>query len=91
MVWTGPTRLTPVSAIEGWGQKLNAAGAAMIPPPTAVRPELTTDDVAWLNEQMALTDRPPVRYAREIPIPAPPSGARPAPPTGWITTVEVRH
>lgn len=67
MVWTGPT--TPQSAIDNWGQKLNAAGVAMIPPPLAVRPELTADDVAWLNEQMALTERPPVRYARKLPDP----------------------
>jgi len=67
MVWTGPT--TPQSAIDNWGQKLNAAGVAMIPPPTAVRPELTPDDVAWLNEQMALTGRPPVRYACVLPRP----------------------
>lgn len=83
-------RLTPQSAIDGWGQKLNAAGAAMIPPPTALRPELTDGDVAWLNGQMALTGRPPVQFAREIPIPALPSGVRPAPPTGWITMTEVR-
>jgi hypothetical protein len=77
-------RLTPQSAIDGWGQKLNAAGVAMIPPPLAVRPELTADDVAWLNEQMAHTERPPVRYAREMPLP--PMGS----PTGFITTVKVR-
>lgn len=58
MVWTGPV-----------GQKLNHAGVAMIPPPVAVVPELTADDVAWLNDQMALTERPPVRYARELPRP----------------------
>lgn len=39
------------------------------PTPVAVRPELTDDDVAWLNEQMARVGNPPVRYAREIPLP----------------------
>lgn len=57
-------------------QMLNLAGVAMIPPPLAVMPELAVDDVAWLNEQMALTDRPPVRYARELPIPSPSAGLR---------------
>lgn len=80
MVWSGPV-----------GQRVNLAGVAMIPPPMAVRPELTADDVAWLNEQMALTERPPVQYARAVPIPALPSGRCPAPPTGWITTTEVRE
>jgi hypothetical protein len=41
----------------------------MIPPPLAIRPELTEDDVRWLNDQMALVDRPPVQYARELPRP----------------------
>lgn len=75
MVWLGP--ITPQSAIDNWGQKLNAAGVAMIPPPTAVHPELTDDDVAWLNDQLALTERPPMRYARTLPPPPlPPGGAR---------------
>lgn len=83
-MWLGGPicQTTPQSAIDNWGQKLNAAGVAMIPPPLAVRPELTADDVAWLNEQMALTDRPPVRYARDLPVPVPPSG--------FITTERIR-
>ncbi len=80
MVWTGPTRLptrlTPQSAIDRWGQKANAAGIAMIPPPTALRPELTDDDVVWLNGQMELTGRPSVQYARSLPTPPPSSGIR---------------
>jgi hypothetical protein len=76
MVWTGPV-----------GQRTNLAGVAMIPPPLAVCPELTADDVAWLNEQMALTDRPPVRYARELPIPPLPSGRRPS-GESWFPTRE---
>jgi hypothetical protein len=39
------------------------------PPRMDVRPELTTEDVAWLNKQMALTESPPVRYARRMPRP----------------------
>lgn len=39
------------------------------PPRLDVRPELAADDVAWLNDQMALIDRPEVRYARELPRP----------------------
>lgn len=57
-------------------QKLLRSGVAMIPPPLAVMPELAADDVAWLNEQMALTGRPPVRYARELPVPLPSAGLR---------------
>lgn len=44
-------------------------------PRLALRPELTEEDVAWLNRQMGMTDDPPVRYAREIPLPPLPSGA----------------
>ena len=81
MVWVGP--LT--------AQGLNAAGVAAIPPPLAVRPELNDDDIAWLNEQLALTSRPPVRYARALPLPPPPPpGARAAADTSWITTAVVR-
>ena len=58
MVWTGPV-----------GQRLNLAGVAMIPPPLAVRPELTAADVEWLNRHMDLTGRPSLRYAREEPRP----------------------
>lgn len=39
----------------------------MIPPPLAIRPELTDGDVAWLNGQLALVDTPQVRYARMLP------------------------
>lgn len=63
MVWTGPV-----------GQRLDPAGAAMIPSPLDVRPELTDEDVAWLNEHMALTERPPVRYARRLSVPPLPAG-----------------
>jgi hypothetical protein len=31
-----------------------------------VRSDLTDDDVVWLNDQLALIDQPPVRYAREL-------------------------
>lgn len=74
-------------AWESRGQTLAWEGLKMIPPPLAVRPELTADDVAWLNDQMALTERPPVRYARELPVPALPSGAALRPPTGRGTHV----
>jgi hypothetical protein len=54
------------------------APGAVRPPRLAVRPELTEADVAWLNQQMALTDQPPVTYARAIPAPPPPSGGKPS-------------
>lgn len=57
-------------------QSLNLAGVAMIPPPLAVRPELTDDDVDWLNTQLQLVGRPPVVYARRLPQPPPPSSGR---------------
>lgn len=47
------------------------------PPRTALDPRLTDDDVAWLNGQLELVDRPTVRFAREIPLPPPPSGRMP--------------
>jgi hypothetical protein len=50
-------------------------------PPVTVRPELTDDDVAWLNEHLDLAGDPSVRYARE---PEPP------PPWGWVSMVQVR-
>lgn len=73
---------TPAGMIDNWGRDthrgLSLAGVAAIPPPLAVRPEMTDGDVTWLNEQMALTERPPVRYARQLPAPPPPpSGRRP--------------
>lgn len=86
-------------------QRLNLAGVAMIPPPLDVRPELTDDDVDWLNTQLQLGGRPPVVYARQLPKPplppsgrtpawadtiAVPSGHRPPPDTGWITMTTVR-
>lgn len=54
-------------------QKMVPGAERLLPPRLAVRPELTDDDVAWLNGQMAMVDNPPVRYVREIPLP-PPSG-----------------
>jgi hypothetical protein len=86
---------TPQSMIDNWGRDLprglNRAGVAAIPPPLAVRPELTDEDVAWLNEQLALTSRPPVQYARVLPAaPLPPSGARLATDTSWIAMTAVR-
>lgn len=63
MVWTGPT--TPQSAIDNWGR----VPVIQCPPRLAVLPELTADDVAWLNKHLALTEQPPVRYARELPCP----------------------
>jgi hypothetical protein len=58
-----------MAAPESRGQTLVWEALKMIPPPVAVMPELTAEDVAWLNDQMALTDRPPVSYARELPRP----------------------
>jgi len=58
---------TPQSAIDNWGR--SQASAAALPARLAVRPELTAADVTWLNDQLALTERPPVRYARELPRP----------------------
>ena len=73
MVWTGPV-----------GQREVPGGREMIPPPLAVRPEFTDDDVRWLNAQMQLTGKPPVRYAREMPPPPPP-------PWGlWMQTESIR-
>lgn len=71
---------TPRGMIDNWGRDahrgLDLAGVEAIPPPLAVRPELTDGDVTWLNEQLALTERPSVRYARELPAPPPPSSGR---------------
>lgn len=65
--------------------------AARLPPRLAVHPELTDDDVAWLNEQLTLVDRPAVRYARALPLPPLSSGLapRPTPDTSWIKTERV--
>ena len=53
-----------------------AAGfdASWRPPLTALMPELTEADVAWLNRQLELVDAPTVRFAREIKLPPPPTG-----------------
>jgi hypothetical protein len=60
-----------MSAHESYAMTTEWEALKLIPPPLAVRPELTADDVAWLNGQLALTDRPPVRYSRELPLPPP--------------------
>ena len=46
------------------------------PPIVPIRlvPELTDDDVAWLNAQLELCDEPTVHYARELWPPPLPSG-----------------
>ncbi|KXK63358.1 hypothetical protein AWW66_03325 [Micromonospora rosaria] len=54
-------------------QKL-APGGTVIPPRLAVDPRLTDEDVRWLNDHLALTADPPVRYARAVPVPPPPGG-----------------
>lgn len=70
---------------------INPAGRARIPASLAVLPELTEDDVTWLNQQMALVDNPPIRYAREVPLPPLPSGKRPPPTdTSWLRTTRIR-
>lgn len=79
-----------MAARESYATTLRWEALKLIPPPLAVCPELTDDDVAWLNGQLALTERPPMTYAREVPVPALPSGKRPSPVTGWITMTEVR-
>lgn len=56
-------------------QKMAPGAERYRPVRLAVRPELTVDDIAWLNEQMAMVGDPPVRYVREVPLP-PPSGYR---------------
>jgi hypothetical protein len=72
-------------------QKLAPGASRLLPPRLAVRPELTDDDVAWLNRQLELVDRPEVRFARTLPLPPPPSGRRPPPvDKGWIRTTLIR-
>lgn len=44
-------------------------GLDCIPPPLAIRPELKQEDVDWLNDQMAITGKPPVKYSRRLPRP----------------------
>ncbi len=61
-----------------------------LPPPLAVRPDLTDGDVAWLNAQLALCDEPAVHYTRDLPTPPPPGGQRPPAPTSWIQMTTVR-
>jgi hypothetical protein len=39
------------------------------PPRLHVDRHLTADDVAWLNSQLELVDRPAVTFARELPCP----------------------
>ena len=81
--WTGPTRQ---------GRDWNGWPVAQRPPRLAVHPELTADDVAWLNRQLELVDTPTVRFAREIAVPPPPSGMRPPPSDkSWIKMITVRH
>lgn len=45
-----------------------------LPPRLAVRPELTDEDVRWLNSHLELVDRPAVKYSRQGPPTPPPSG-----------------
>jgi len=58
-----------------------AAGfdASWRPPRVALNPNLTDDDVAWLNGQLELVETPTVRFAREIKPPPLPSGKVPRP------------
>lgn len=51
------TSTTPQSPLDNWGRP----PTTRLPPPLAVHPELTSEDVAWLNDQLALAGRP-VRY-----------------------------
>lgn len=68
MVWTGPVGLRYGPGVD----------SSWRPPLTYLDPNLTGDDVAWLNRQMELIDKPTVRFAREIALPPPPSGRRPS-------------
>jgi hypothetical protein len=51
--------------------------ASWRPPRVHLDAHLTDADVAWLNGQLALVNKPTVRFAREIKPPPPPSGRRP--------------
>lgn len=58
--------------------------ASWRPPRLHVDRNLTAGDVAWLNGQLELVDKPAVRFAREIALPPAPSGIRPPADTSWI-------
>jgi hypothetical protein len=74
MVWTGPVG-------QAYGPGFDSSWR---PPRVHLDAHLTDDDVAWLNDQLAIVDAPTVRFAREIKPPPPPSG-RPLADTSWIT------
>lgn len=60
--------------------------ASWRPPRVHLDAHLTDDDVAWLNDQLAVVDKPTVRFVRDL-IPPPSSGRRPS-DEPWLPTSE---